>query len=216
MGITERKERERVKRRSIILDAARNALSKHGFDNCSMDRIAEEAELSKGTLYLYFRNRDELIIALLTQDLTSLIDKLESRLKEKIPPDKKLLRTISTFQKFSETHEIFYRTITHVNMRSIIGCGDASVQMTATIFHDLNTRMIDMVADVVQEGIDIGMFSSAKPARYVVMQLMLTMKGILVVTQNALFPPAWDRIDGGKLLNETAHLMIKGLKCQQQ
>lgn len=216
MGIVQRKEREREQRRGVILDAARNVICKHGLENCSMEKIAEEAELAKGTLYLYYRNRDEMMIALLAQDLAQLIDEVEKVSTSKLDSDKKLIKAVATFQKFSSNHDVFYKTITHLNMRSVLGCQDATQHFTATNFHDLNTRMIDLMSGIVQEGMDAGVFSSEKPARYVVMQMVLALKGIMVVTHNQLFPPAWDKLDGGKLIHDTALLMIKGLKCQQQ
>jgi len=60
MGINERREREKEVRRDAILDAAENIFFSKGVDSSSMDEIASRAELSKGTLYLYFKNKDEL------------------------------------------------------------------------------------------------------------------------------------------------------------
>lgn len=215
MGIVERKDRERDERRKNILDAARRAMRKHGIENCSMERIAEEAELAKGTLYLYYSNRDEMLLALLSQDLTDLVDRIEKVCRSKMEPDKRLLRAISTFQSFASTHEVFFRTVSHLNMRSLVGCSNSMTQMTATNYHDLNTRMIDLIADVVQQGIDEGIFHTDKPAKQVVVQIMLALKGLMIVTHNSLFPPAWEKMDAGRLVHDTAHLMIKGLKCHQ-
>ena len=97
MGIVQRKEREREQRRGVILDAARNVIRKHGLENCSMERIAEEAELAKGTLYLYYRNRDEMLIPLLAQDLAQLIDEVEKVSASKLDCDKKLMKAVATF-----------------------------------------------------------------------------------------------------------------------
>lgn len=52
-----RKERERAARRELIIDAAEQVISQRGFENATMDEIAEQAELGKGTLYLYFKNK---------------------------------------------------------------------------------------------------------------------------------------------------------------
>ncbi|MEI8135077.1 MAG: TetR/AcrR family transcriptional regulator [bacterium] len=60
MGIIERKEREKEARRSLILDAAEQVFQKKGIGLSTMDDIAQEAELAKGTIYLYYRNKDEL------------------------------------------------------------------------------------------------------------------------------------------------------------
>ena len=63
MGIAERKEREKQQRREEIVLAAEKVFFSKGFDLSTMDDIAEEAELSKGTLYLYFKNKEDLHMA---------------------------------------------------------------------------------------------------------------------------------------------------------
>ncbi|MFN4908693.1 MAG: helix-turn-helix domain-containing protein, partial [Bacteroidota bacterium] len=72
MGTIQRKERERDQRRKAILASARAAFVKHGIATTTMERIAQEAELAKGTLYLYFRSREELLMGLLADDLAAL------------------------------------------------------------------------------------------------------------------------------------------------
>ncbi len=63
MGIAERKEREKQLRREEIVLAAEKIFFSKGFDLSTMDDIAEEAELSKGTLYLYFKSKEDLHMA---------------------------------------------------------------------------------------------------------------------------------------------------------
>ncbi|MDZ7772933.1 MAG: TetR/AcrR family transcriptional regulator [Balneolaceae bacterium] len=64
MGTEERKMREKERRRDQILDAAERVIFSQGLDQSTMEEIAEEAELSKGTLYLYFRNKKELYLGI--------------------------------------------------------------------------------------------------------------------------------------------------------
>lgn len=52
-------------RKTQIINAAEGVFTKKGFDEARMDDIAEETGLSKGTLYLYFKSKDDLIIAIL-------------------------------------------------------------------------------------------------------------------------------------------------------
>jgi len=52
-------------RKAQILNAAESVFTKKGFDEARMDDIAEKTGLSKGTLYLYFKSKDDLIIAIL-------------------------------------------------------------------------------------------------------------------------------------------------------
>lgn len=59
-----RKEREKELRKELIIDAAEQVIDKTGFESATMDEIAEEAELAKGTLYLYFKNKTAIYLAI--------------------------------------------------------------------------------------------------------------------------------------------------------
>jgi AcrR family transcriptional regulator len=60
MGISERREREKVERRRNILKCARELILLHGVHQVSMENIALKAELSKATVYLYFPSKNVL------------------------------------------------------------------------------------------------------------------------------------------------------------
>lgn len=64
MGIEERKQREKEERYNVIVDAAETVIFSKGIEQATMQEIAREAELSKGTLYLYFRSKNELYTAI--------------------------------------------------------------------------------------------------------------------------------------------------------
>jgi AcrR family transcriptional regulator len=83
MGIRERKQRERERRRQQIIVAAKRVFSEKGYSKSTMEDIAREAELSPGTLYLYFKNKDELYASLSLRILQYLNIRLEDVKKEK-------------------------------------------------------------------------------------------------------------------------------------
>lgn len=60
MGIAERREREKEQLRARILEAARDLLSEGGLSALSMRAIADRIEYSPATIYLYFKDKDEL------------------------------------------------------------------------------------------------------------------------------------------------------------
>ncbi len=60
MTVSDRRRRDRARRRTQILDAAAAVFAHRGVDGASMDAIARRAELGKATLYYYFRTKDEL------------------------------------------------------------------------------------------------------------------------------------------------------------
>lgn len=83
MGIAERKEREKEQRRSMIIDAAERVIFANRIDTSTMDQIADEAELSKGTLYLYFKSKIDLYLAIQERGMGILSDKFARVLAEK-------------------------------------------------------------------------------------------------------------------------------------
>ncbi|MGB9978709.1 TetR/AcrR family transcriptional regulator [Methanobacterium sp.] len=58
-----RKQREREQRRSGLIDAAEKLFFERGYDNVTMDEIADEAEVNKALLYYYFKNKEALFFA---------------------------------------------------------------------------------------------------------------------------------------------------------
>lgn len=61
MGITERKEREKQEMRQNIIDAAISMFAEEGYDKTSIRRIADKIEYSPATIYLYYKDKDELL-----------------------------------------------------------------------------------------------------------------------------------------------------------
>jgi AcrR family transcriptional regulator len=62
-----RREREREKRYQSILDAAETLFAREGYAKAGMEQIADMAELSVGSLYFYFKNKEDLLAHLLGQ-----------------------------------------------------------------------------------------------------------------------------------------------------
>lgn len=77
MGIKERKEREKERRRQQIIVAAKRVFSEKGYNRSTIEDIAKEAELSPGTLYLYFKNKEELFASLSLRILQYLLIRLK-------------------------------------------------------------------------------------------------------------------------------------------
>jgi AcrR family transcriptional regulator len=76
MDIQLRKRRERQRRQRQIMRAAKRVFAAKGFSRSTMEDIARAAELSPGTLYLYFRNKDELYASLSLEVIEHLLHQL--------------------------------------------------------------------------------------------------------------------------------------------
>lgn len=68
MSVTQaRKDRERAEREELILDHAQRSLLKDGFQNLNLDDLARSVEYSKGTLYLHFKTKEDIALAVATR-----------------------------------------------------------------------------------------------------------------------------------------------------
>ena len=114
MGILERKEREREARRSAILDAAEAVFKQKGFANATMDDIARDAELAKGTVYLYYRSKEELQVGLAKRGLDLMAEFFEREFEASQATGLQKLTAIGdAYWKFAQEH-YFYFSIMHI------------------------------------------------------------------------------------------------------
>ena len=91
-------------KRRQILDAARIVCERSGFDKCRMSEIAAEARVSKGTLYRFFENKEELLLATVMQTWEDLMPAFEALAKNKGGAQQRLQLWIdSTIAVFPET-----------------------------------------------------------------------------------------------------------------
>jgi TetR/AcrR family transcriptional regulator, repressor for uid operon len=68
----------KIKAKEKIVESALFTFSKYGYDRTRMEDIAEGAKVSKGTLYLYFRNKEELFYAISERNITKLKEQLST------------------------------------------------------------------------------------------------------------------------------------------
>jgi AcrR family transcriptional regulator len=79
--IQTRKERERSAREELILDQAQRVLLRDGFQNLNLDDLAEAVEYSKGTLYVHFKTKEDIALAVVTRALKERADFFERALE---------------------------------------------------------------------------------------------------------------------------------------
>jgi len=104
MGIAERKERERERRRNEIIDAAEIIFFKNGFENTSVEKIAEKAELSKATLYLYITSKEELYYAVCQRAEAKLFAEVDKAIAKAEGTYTKIKAFLNAFVEFQEKH----------------------------------------------------------------------------------------------------------------
>jgi AcrR family transcriptional regulator len=108
MGITERRERERIEVRRLILDAARDLFARDGYERVTMRRIAEAIEYSATTIYNHFEDKDDLVRALCQEDFSALLAAIEEQPRPADPVE--AIRQLGrVYAQFGLTHPNHYK-----------------------------------------------------------------------------------------------------------
>jgi AcrR family transcriptional regulator len=108
MGVAERKEREKEQRRQEIISAAEKVFFKKGIDNATMDDVADQVELSKATLYLYFSSKDEIYSAIFSKSQEKLFRSIKNATDKITNTRDKINTFISTFISFQKKNPDYF------------------------------------------------------------------------------------------------------------
>lgn len=150
MGITERKEREKLQRREEIILAAEKVFFSKGFERSTMEDIADQAELSKGTLYLYFKSKEDLHLAvarkaiILLNSITEGVKKLDGDALEKLVH---MGRACVEFSASHPDHMKAIMTLEGFDLQSI----SYSLQEMQTLIY--KESPVGMVIQIVEQGV---------------------------------------------------------------
>ena len=161
MGIKERKEREKERRRQQIIVAAKRIFSTKGFNKTTMEDIAKEAEISPGTIYIYFKSKDELYASLSIRILQHLHIRLEYV---------KNLKDISGQQRIMSLKEALCDVynldplilISLFHLQSSESLKNLSSGLLLEIIR-LSQKSLKIIADIFSEGINNGVFINKNP-----------------------------------------------------
>jgi AcrR family transcriptional regulator len=139
-------------RKNQILNAAEEVFTKKGLDLARMDDIAEETGLSKGTLYLYFKSKDELIIAILDRIFQGMFKLMGAR------KDNELSAT-EAISQFTQEAIRDYKLMLHLM--------PVAYEFLALAFRNKTVQKalkqyfrhyMDVLVPIIQRGIDSGEF----------------------------------------------------------
>lgn len=95
-----------------ILEAAAKVFSKKGFFNARVSDIAHEADVADGTIYIYFKNKDDILISLFEVIMQRFLSVLKDELAKLSSPEEKLKRLLQLHFKMSEENPEVAEVIT--------------------------------------------------------------------------------------------------------
>jgi AcrR family transcriptional regulator len=157
MGIIERKEREKEQRRQDIIDAAEKVFFSKGVVESTMDDVAEEAELSKGTLYLYFQSKEELYFAITKRGLDILTDMFKKAAKKEQLGIDKIHAIGKAYYAFSKKYPDYFKALIYFDSQTWDFDETSPMAMAC---EQQGLIALGFCADAIREGIEDGSIRS--------------------------------------------------------
>jgi len=156
---SQRKQREYEARREEILSAAEGLFSQNGFFKTSMAEIAEATQFAMGTLYKFFKSKEDIYISLVESKVEEMLLQLEQAVRKADSADEKIREVIRVKLAFADQHRDFFRIYVSEwsgfewTVKSAFGEGVWKRYLA----------QIDLVANLIKDGIKTGEFKKVNP-----------------------------------------------------
>ena len=113
-----RRDEDKAERRLAILDAATRMLAAHGYHEITMAEVARRTGLAKGTLYLYFKSKEELFLAALESELSQWFSELDAIIRGHTPMSAEifadgLAKSLSARPRLLELMSLLHNVLEH-------------------------------------------------------------------------------------------------------
>jgi TetR/AcrR family transcriptional regulator, fatty acid metabolism regulator protein len=135
-----------------IIDAAVIAIAENGYHQAQVSKIAKQAGVADGTIYLYFKNKEDILISLFEVKMGTFVEKIDEKIAGKKTAAEKLLMMIEThYQLLSEDHHM--AVVTQIELRQ------SNKELRLRI-NDVLKGYLSVIDKILIEGKETGEFSS--------------------------------------------------------
>ncbi len=161
MGVIERRKRERETRREFAIDAAMAIYEEEGYHAITMEKIAERSELSRAALYLYFKNKEEILISAAVSHTEYFAELLQDLYDNREQNKDRLLEGLwQCFREFYERDPITF-TASHYFFQSEM-IRNLPKELT-DILEESGAKVVGLQHKVVEYGVREGVFVKCNP-----------------------------------------------------
>lgn len=181
MAVAARREREREARREAILDAAEELTTNVGYQALRMDAVAAAAELSKGTLYLYFANKEALCAGVASRLIDRLLPVLQTNVARASSGLEEVRQVLQTYCDFTRKNPQHFRfAVTWLSAGELLDDSSESFQL----YRDRVGGVLQYaVAAIVRGQADGSVRSDIDPLPHAI-QLWSSVLGVMLIDLN--------------------------------
>ena len=201
MGVKERRARQKEQLRQKILLAARELFVNEGYENVSMRKIADKIEYSPTTIYLYFKDKAELLDSVCKETLLHLLNTLEQLKKDKGDSVETLRKSGRAYVEFGLKYPQDYKLTFVIRPQFQKGLGLQEGSVGEKVFDYLRTTVSECMQQKIFRQMDVETTAQV---------LWAAVHGVtLLLIDFPDFP--WAEKD--KLIDTVIQTTIKGLKA---
>jgi AcrR family transcriptional regulator len=168
---------DKKKKRSEIRDAALEIFARKGFENTTVQEIADKANISKGTIYLYFKTKEDILDAASQEILQQLEGELLQALDGLSDPSDKLSALIK--QALDITPEFEQIFAVHMEIR-LFHLRNKAYENVIRHLEETLIRFRLIVTEIIEQGKDQGVFRSKVNAQALAICLLGIIDGIVM------------------------------------
>jgi len=133
-----------------IIDAATKIFAKKGFYKAKVAEIAKEARVADGTIYLYFENKEDILISLFENQMKHILDKMKIEISKENDSVKKIKRFALTHLDFIEQNKNIAEII-QVELRQ-------SNRFMKEYKNERFMEYLDLIEEIIRDGQEKGIF----------------------------------------------------------
>lgn len=210
MGIAERREREKERRRNDIIDAAEHLFFSKGLETTTMDDVAEQAELSKGTLYLYFRNKEELYLAVNARGLRIMTKMISESTEQTIDPLEKIVATGRAYYNFYKTYPDYFNLLLYYE---ILESDPEDKTESARECEDIGMKGLDFFAGIIKDAVASGSIQTDIDPEKIAVMLWANMTGVIqIIHKKGVLLKEHFEIDAEEIVETSFGFITNALK----
>lgn len=176
MSIQDRKEREFKRREQEILAAALTLFNRDDWQTMTVERIAQEAEIGKGTVYKHFDSKEEIYARLAREFHRTILHELQ-QIDPQLDVISRLKAMIRVYWERHMTGREYYRVVIYCARDDFRNCVSAA---TRQAFDDLDRAYNEIVHPVIAQGIEQGIFPR-KPIPLLLFGVVAAMQGGVIL-----------------------------------
>ncbi|MBU2510356.1 TetR/AcrR family transcriptional regulator [bacterium] len=177
MTSEERKAWERKQRETRIIDIAQQVLFEYGYENATILQIAKSAGYNKRTMYLYFKDKEEIFLAVVLRGLEILSSMLRSAIEESKDERNQLRKLGEVFFNFSLEHPEFLRLIMIYESNNCIYHKELKSSTPQGVYLDACQNETDAIADIMTSTLKRAKDNGTIKTELTPVQLMLILWG---------------------------------------